>query len=108
MTLVIFCLNVATVKRERDWTMLQGVKVTIGCILALSCAVAQSDAVFSDTGYAADAYGAADHYPVPAPGQARTQRQFVGYYSHFDEVQLIRLPGPVLRPHSKPPHTNSP
>jgi CubicO group peptidase (beta-lactamase class C family) len=86
MTLVIFCLNVATVKRERDWTMLQGVKVTLGCILALTCAVAQSDAVFSDTGYAADAYGAADHYPVPAPGQARTQRQFVGYYSHFDEV----------------------
>jgi CubicO group peptidase (beta-lactamase class C family) len=67
--------------------MLQCVKVTVGCILALSCAIAQSDAVFSDTGYAADAYGAADHYPLPIPGHARTQKQFVGYYTHFDEIR---------------------
>lgn len=67
--------------------MLHGVKVVaVGCILALSCGVAESGAVFSDTGYAADAYGAADHYPLPVPGQARTQKQFVGYYTHFDEV----------------------
>ena len=66
--------------------MLQSVKLAVGCILALSCAIAQSDAVFSDTGYAADAYGAADHYPLPVPGQARTQQQFVGYYTHYDEV----------------------
>lgn len=66
--------------------MRQSVRVVAGFVLALSCAVAQSDAVFSDTGYAADAYGAADHYPLPVPGQTRTQKQFIGYYSHFDEI----------------------
>ncbi|WCM24326.1 beta-lactamase family protein [Paraburkholderia bryophila] len=66
--------------------MRQSVRVVAGFILALSCAAAQSDAVFSNTGYAADAYGAADHYPLPVPGQTRTQKQFVGYYTHFDEV----------------------
>ncbi len=43
--------------------------------------------MFSDSGYAADAYGAADGYPLPTPGHPRTQKQFVGYYSHFDEVR---------------------
>ncbi|PQV54683.1 serine hydrolase [Paraburkholderia sp. BL21I4N1] len=66
--------------------MRQSVRVVVGFMLALSCAVAQSDAVFSDAGYAADAYGAADRYPLPVPGHARTQKQFVGYYTHFDEV----------------------
>jgi CubicO group peptidase (beta-lactamase class C family) len=67
--------------------MLRSVKqVAVGCLLALSCGAALSDPVFSETGYAADAYGAADHYPLPVPGRARTQQQFVGYYTHFDEV----------------------
>jgi CubicO group peptidase (beta-lactamase class C family) len=67
--------------------MLHNVKaVVVGCVLALSCAVAQSGAVFSDTGYAADAYGAAEHYPLPERAKEKTQKQFVGYYTHFDEI----------------------
>ncbi|KUZ76150.1 hypothetical protein WI36_10990 [Burkholderia ubonensis] len=68
--------------------MLRSVKeVAVGGVLILACAVAQPNPVFSDTGYAADAYGAVDHYPLPVPGHARTQKQFVGYYSRFDEVR---------------------
>lgn len=67
--------------------MLHSVRAVVaGGVLALSCTVAQSGPVFSDTGFAADAYGAADHYPPPGRGQARTKRQFVGYYTHFDEI----------------------
>ncbi|HEY1609586.1 MAG TPA: hypothetical protein VGG24_09985, partial [Paraburkholderia sp.] len=67
--------------------MLHNVKaVVLGCVLALSCTVAQSGPVFSDTGFAADAYGAADHYPLPGRGKERTKQQFVGYYTHFDEI----------------------
>ncbi|MBN3768919.1 MULTISPECIES: serine hydrolase [Burkholderia] len=68
--------------------------VAVGSVLILSCTVAQPNPVFSDTGYAADAYGASDHYPLPVPGHARTQRQFVGYYSHFDQV---RMADPISR-----------
>ncbi|MBN3786204.1 serine hydrolase [Burkholderia sp. Ac-20353] len=70
--------------------MLRSVKkIAVGGVLILACAVAQPNPVFSDTGYAADAYGAADHYPLPMPGHARTQKQFVGYYTHFDKVRLV-------------------
>lgn len=62
-------------------------EVAVGGVLILACTVAQPNPVFSDTGYAADNYGAEDHYPLPVPGHARTQKQFVGYYSHFDEVR---------------------
>jgi hypothetical protein len=62
-------------------------KVAVGGVLILTCAAAQPNPVFSDTGYAADAFGAAEHYPLPIPGHARTQKQFVGYYTHFDEVR---------------------
>jgi hypothetical protein len=58
-----------------------------GGVLALASTVARPSPVFSDTGYAADAYGAADGYPLPLPGHARTKKQFVGYYSHYDEVR---------------------
>lgn len=66
--------------------MLQYVKLAVGCTLAMSCVVVQSEPVFSESGYAADAYGAAEHYPLPTPGQMRTQKQFVGYYTHFADV----------------------
>ena len=62
-------------------------KVAVSGVLILACSAAQPNPVFSDTGYAADAYGAADSYPLPVPGQARTQQQFVGYYSHYDKVR---------------------
>jgi CubicO group peptidase (beta-lactamase class C family) len=55
-------------------------------VFALSFDGAQAAPVFSDTGYAADAYGASDHYPVPTRGHGRTQKQFVGYYSRFDQI----------------------
>lgn len=61
--------------------------VIAGSVLALASTVAKPSPVFSDTGYAADAYGAADGYPLPLPGQARTKKQFVGYYSHYDDVR---------------------
>jgi CubicO group peptidase (beta-lactamase class C family) len=61
--------------------------IVVGSALISFCAAAQSNPVFSNSGYAADAYGAADDYPLPVPGHARTQKQFVGYYSHFDEVR---------------------
>jgi hypothetical protein len=64
-------------------------KVAAGCALLLTCAAAQPNPVFSDTGYAADAYGAVKHYPLPVPGHARTQQQFVGCYSHFDAVRPV-------------------
>ncbi|WP_144161901.1 serine hydrolase domain-containing protein [Paraburkholderia sp. BCC1885] len=62
------------------------VRWVAGGALALSCVVAQSDPVFSDTGYAADAYGAAEHYPLPERAHGKTQKQFVGYYTHFDQI----------------------
>ena len=61
--------------------------IVVGGTLILASTVAQSSPVFSDTGYAADAYGAAQHYPLPVPGQHRTQKQFVGYFSHYDAVR---------------------
>jgi CubicO group peptidase (beta-lactamase class C family) len=64
-------------------------EIAAGCILALSCAVAQSDATFSEAGYAADAYGASDHYPLPVTGHARTQKEFVGYYTHYADVRPV-------------------
>ncbi|MGG1948438.1 serine hydrolase [Trinickia sp. NRRL B-1857] len=58
-----------------------------GGVLALVSTVARPSPVFSDTGYSADAYGAADGYPLPLSGHARTKKQFVGYYSHYDDVR---------------------
>lgn len=60
--------------------------VIASVLLAISSAWAESGPVFSDTGYAADAYGAQEHYPLPEPGKMRTQKSFVGYYSHFDQI----------------------
>ncbi|WP_144109799.1 serine hydrolase domain-containing protein [Paraburkholderia sp. BCC1886] len=63
--------------------------IVAGSLLALWCAVAHSGPSFSDSGYAADAYGAAEHYPLPEPGHARTQKQFVGYYTHYADVRPV-------------------
>jgi CubicO group peptidase (beta-lactamase class C family) len=52
-------------------------------------ALVQGGPVFSATGYAADSFGAADNYPLPKPGQARSAKTDVGYYSHFDKVRRV-------------------
>ncbi|WP_162878244.1 serine hydrolase [Trinickia diaoshuihuensis] len=62
-------------------------ELAVGSVLMLANAIAPASPVFSDTGYAADAYGATENYPLPISGRARTQKQFVGYYSHYDTVR---------------------
>jgi CubicO group peptidase (beta-lactamase class C family) len=58
-------------------------------MLAACTAHAQTGPVFSATGYAADAYGAQENYPLPTPGKTRTQKEFVGYYTHFAQIRPV-------------------
>ena len=58
-------------------------------LLAACIAHAQAGPVFSASGYAADAYGAQENYPLPLPGKARTQKEFVGYYTRFAQVRSV-------------------
>jgi CubicO group peptidase (beta-lactamase class C family) len=58
-------------------------------MLAACTAHAQAGPVFSATGYAADAYGAQENYPLPTPGKTRTQKEFVGYYTHFTQIRPV-------------------
>ena len=54
-------------------------------------AQAQALPVFSPSGPDADAYGAAENYPVAPLGIARSQKNLVGAFSHFDQLNRTRV-----------------